>query len=102
MILGLATVLLAGLAVWLALTPQTRFHFGTSPTPTWKSIVIAITQAVEKQTAEPIRHAADALGWPPSRIAAGCPRGCQASRSATASWRWARWRPAGASVSRFR
>ena len=68
-ILALLSVGLAGLAVWLALTPQTRFHFGTSPTPTWKSIVIAITQAVEKQTAEPIRHAADALGWPPSRIA---------------------------------
>ena len=68
-ILGLATVLLAGLAVWLALTPQTRFHFGAAPTPTWKSVALAITRAVEQQTAEPIRRAADALGWPPARIA---------------------------------
>ena len=69
MILGLATALLAGLAVWLALAPQTRFHFGVSPVSTWKSVVLAITHAVERQTAQPIRHAADALGWPPSRIA---------------------------------
>lgn len=67
-ILALLSAGLAGLAVWLALAPQTRFHFGTARAPTWKSIVIAITRAVEKQTAEPIRHAADALGWPPSRI----------------------------------
>ena len=68
MILTLVTVMLAGLAVWIALTPQTRFQFGGVRDTTWKSILLAITQAVEKQTAEPIRHAADALGWPPSRI----------------------------------
>ena len=69
MILAFVTVMLAGLAVWIALTPQTRFQFGGVRDTTWKSILLAITQAVEKQTAEPIRHAADALGWPPSRIA---------------------------------
>ena len=69
MILAVVTVMLAGLAVWIALTPQTRFQFGGVRDTTWKSIFLAITQAVEKQTAEPIRHAADALGWPPSRIA---------------------------------
>ena len=68
-ILGLVAALLVGAAVWAALTPQTRFHFGTAREPTWKSVARAVTQAVEKQTAEPIRHAADALGWPPSRIA---------------------------------
>ena len=68
MILAVVTVMLAGLAVWIALTPQTRFQFGGVRDTTWKSILLAITQAVEKQTAEPIRHAADALGWPPSRI----------------------------------
>ena len=68
MILVVVTVMLAGLAVWIALTPQTRFQFGGVRDTTWKSILLAITQAVEKQTAEPIRHAADALGWPPSRI----------------------------------
>ena len=69
MVLALATVLLTALAVWLALTPQARFHFGVRPASTWKSVALAITQAVEHQTAAPIRHAADALGWPPSRIA---------------------------------
>ena len=68
MILAVVTVMLTGLAVWIALTPQTRFQFGGVRDTTWKSILLAITQAVEKQTAEPIRHAADALGWPPSRI----------------------------------
>ena len=68
MILAVVTVMLAGLAVWIALTQQTRFQFGGVRDTTWKSILLAITQAVEKQTAEPIRHAADALGWPPSRI----------------------------------
>ncbi len=68
-ILGLVAALLAGVAVWAALAPQTRFRFGTAQPATWQSIALAITQAVEKQTAEPIRHAADALGWPSSRIA---------------------------------
>ncbi len=68
-ILGLVAALLAGVAVWAALAPQTRFRFGTARPATWQSIALAITQAVEKQTAEPIRRAADALGWPSSRIA---------------------------------
>jgi Flp pilus assembly protein TadB len=62
-------VVLTGMAAWYALKPQTRFQFGNVRETTWKSILIAITEAVEKQTAEPIRHAADALGWPSSRIA---------------------------------
>ncbi len=79
---------LAGLGVFGLLAPKTRFVFRPQAETPWRAVGAAVVGALDRYLSAPIRQAADAIGWPSSRvlILTGFFAGCFTLIAALIAW----------------
>ena len=79
---------LAGLGVFGLLTPKTQFVFRPQAETPWRVVGAAMVGALDRYLSAPIRQAADAIGWPSSRVLVltGFLAGCFTLIAALIAW----------------